>query len=332
MVIAAPDTNLIVTPDKQLIGWGSNITKLVGNGSIPYYPYIARKMLLKDVEVVKSNEWNCAMAVDKNGVLWGWGKNTVLTLFDENGPVSGVSRPSKPIQIMDNTLDVDIGDSHVIVLKKDGSVWTWGDARWGSLGVGPINHNEWFMPPQKILDNGKKVFAFHKLCFAIDANNDLYVWGNQTSQSTEKMQILCSPQKIASNIEDVSMQSWKQYLLLTTNGTVRLLDITEAEQTRQYSASMISDVIAENVVALYKSTLKKSNGTYWLFDSSKQNNGQIQQIDRIVYYDFEILENGHIVADGLWPFKSFRLLSTSYRNAVLISLLVILITKHFTRK
>jgi len=32
--------------------------------------------------------------------------------------------------------DLSVGRSHVLALKSDGSIWTWGENRYGKLGIG----------------------------------------------------------------------------------------------------------------------------------------------------------------------------------------------------
>lgn len=46
--------------------------RLVAYGYLYFYPYFVRKTILRNVVDVDIG-YRSAMAVDKNGILWGWG-------------------------------------------------------------------------------------------------------------------------------------------------------------------------------------------------------------------------------------------------------------------
>lgn len=76
-----------------------------------------------------------ALAIKNDGTLWGWGDNSKGGL----GIGADLSQKNNPVQIgTDNTwstIDVSyLGSSYAI--KKDGSLWSWGDNRKGQLGYG----------------------------------------------------------------------------------------------------------------------------------------------------------------------------------------------------
>lgn len=39
---------------------------------------------------------------------------------------------------VEDVVDVDVGDGHVVVLTARGEVWVSGEDSWGQLGLGPV--------------------------------------------------------------------------------------------------------------------------------------------------------------------------------------------------
>jgi hypothetical protein len=75
--------------------------------------------------------------------------------------------------------DVSIGESHVLVLTKQGNVFSWGDNYYGQLGLDK-NMLPWALEPEQIkISNVKSIYAYKNNSFAIDNNNKLWVWGKK---------------------------------------------------------------------------------------------------------------------------------------------------------
>lgn len=227
---------LTITSDKSLVGWGDNIGGLVGNGIFElYYPYFARKTILKNVKRVYTNDNQTAIAVDEAGGLWRWGKL----------PARPGSR-NRPEKLMDDVDDAGLGMSHLVILKRDGTVWTQGLNGCGQLGVGDNQGRN--LEPQKILDNIRSVYAFYDMSFAISNDDALYLWGYPLPLDVTTSPLF-SPTCIATGIKEVYRAGWNRYLLLTGEGDVLWLDITDAEKAGQYSSDMILEEVYETGVS-----------------------------------------------------------------------------------
>ena len=48
---------------------------------------------------------------------------------------------SEPTQVLglSDIIDIQAGESHILALKKDGTVWAWGDNEYGQIGNGKKN-------------------------------------------------------------------------------------------------------------------------------------------------------------------------------------------------
>lgn len=72
--------------------------------------------------------------------------------------------------------DLSVGRTHVLALKSDGSIWTWGENRYGQLGIG--NTADQNKPVQVGLDKDwKSIEAGSDNCFAIKNDGSLWAWG-----------------------------------------------------------------------------------------------------------------------------------------------------------
>jgi len=87
-----------------------------------------------DLEVGTANLY----VLKKDGSLWGWGDNMYGQLG--KGYVSNYNEPNDKIgyRIMDNVASIEtgVGGTSVFAIKKDGSLWAWGNGTDGVLGVG----------------------------------------------------------------------------------------------------------------------------------------------------------------------------------------------------
>lgn len=72
-----------------------------------------------------------AMAIDRNGTLWGWGANDEGQLGDG----TTVNRP-EPVRIMDNVAAVSAGQAHTLAITTAGDLYAWGANGAGELGTG----------------------------------------------------------------------------------------------------------------------------------------------------------------------------------------------------
>ncbi|PID01467.1 hypothetical protein CSV67_14050 [Sporosarcina sp. P2] len=76
---------------------------------------------------------------------------------------------------------VDVGKSHLVVLKEDGSVWSWGDHTYGQLGAGIISSSNAPLPIQ--LTGGDRLSKITAISaggyytVALDADGVVWSWG-----------------------------------------------------------------------------------------------------------------------------------------------------------
>lgn len=73
-----------------------------------------------------------SVAVRSDGTVWTWGDNTHGQLG--NGRRGGGHAAPRMVPGIDTVIAVAAGDRHTLALKKDGTVWSWGNNEQGQLG------------------------------------------------------------------------------------------------------------------------------------------------------------------------------------------------------
>lgn len=98
---------------------------------------------------------------------------------------------------------VAAGSSHGMVIKKDGTLWAFGNNKWGQLGDGTIAERH---IPVKVLSNVKSVACGRWHTMAILNDCSLYAWGNngggQLGDGTDTDRL--TPVKVFSNVKLVA--------------------------------------------------------------------------------------------------------------------------------
>lgn len=100
-------------------------------------------------------------AIDCDNNLWMWGESDSYILNESNTP------QATPVKKMTNVSDVCIGENHVVVLRTDGAVWTWGENNYGQLGNGTTESRA----------NPVKIASY---CRSISAGNEFTVMITKT--------------------------------------------------------------------------------------------------------------------------------------------------------
>ncbi|MCM8767581.1 MAG: hypothetical protein NC921_02210 [Candidatus Omnitrophica bacterium] len=180
--IGAGDIHSIaLNKDGFVLTWGGNISGQLGdltynNSNFPVFvKYKNGKIFNKVIKVVGG--WDFSVALREDGTIWTWGDNK----YGQLGDGSTINR-NYPVQVktglkyLKEIIDIKAGAFHILALKKDGTVWAWGNNEFGQLGDGTYQ-NRYYPVKVKKLKNIVKIScgAFHSL--AIDKNGNLYSWG-----------------------------------------------------------------------------------------------------------------------------------------------------------
>ena len=173
---------------------------------------------------------NAGIKVD--GTLWIWGQND-FGQYGNNETLGEGSYRSSPVQTISggtNWKDVIVGYNHVVALKNDGSLWTWGRNNYGQLGDGTIINRSSPIQTVNFGNNWKKIAAwdigYSIGTAALKSDGSLWVWGlndrgqlgdGTTISKSTPVQVFARGNNSTSNISWTSVST-------TANSVVGLKD------------------------------------------------------------------------------------------------------------
>lgn len=160
--------------DDTLWSWGNDDLGQLGQMSI--FSYIPTMITETDWYMVTTG-FQSSLGLKNNGTMWGWGSGANGCLADGN-PTAGTDFPEQ-YQNNLNFKKITMGQSTVIGLKYDGTLWGWGANQAGGVGIGVVG------PPGYILDitqigadtSWQKVNMGRYDCKAIKTDGSLWTWG-----------------------------------------------------------------------------------------------------------------------------------------------------------
>lgn len=106
--------------------------------------------------------------------------------------------------IMDEVVDISAGVGFYAVVKKDGSLWTWGRNDCGQLGDGTHTNQS---NPVKILEDVIQVSLGARHGAAVDRKHNLWTWGENSFGQLGRgnCKDAAEPIKVADNVKKVSL-------------------------------------------------------------------------------------------------------------------------------
>ncbi len=130
-IAAGQNHSYALKNDGTVWAWGDNSFGQLGTGTSTYTPLQVNG--LSNVIAI-ANGFNHSIALKSDSTVWTWGANYSGQLG--NGTSNGSVTP-----IMVNGLNnvTEIGNTmgnFCLAITNDGSVWSWGDNTWGSVGNG----------------------------------------------------------------------------------------------------------------------------------------------------------------------------------------------------
>jgi len=187
VVVAGHGATFAIRNDNSLWGWGDiRFDARTGAGNVPRYLYTPVK-IMDDVARVYPGRSN-TFAVKKDGSLWGWGSNYfgMMGNGERSNRMTGDARNVfSPVKILDEVAFVSAdSQKFMMVIRNDGSLWSWGHNWSGELGRGTkgmvLESVHAYFSPYKIMEDIVYVTSgggFRDYTVAIKNDGTLWTWG-----------------------------------------------------------------------------------------------------------------------------------------------------------
>lgn len=125
------------------LGWGDD--GQIGNGT--YSSFMQSIIQTTPVKIMKdvvsiSTGYAHSMAIKKDNTLWTWGYNYNRQLGRSEDELAlytnivGDSIIITPVKVLEDVISVSAGEYYSMALKSNGTLWTWGDNKYGQCGNG----------------------------------------------------------------------------------------------------------------------------------------------------------------------------------------------------
>ncbi|NQX71915.1 RCC1 repeat-containing protein, partial [Paenibacillus alba] len=135
-IYAKGSTNFAIKADGTVWAWGSNNVGQLGNGSTVNVPTPVQIGINNVASIAPGGSHT--LAVKNDGTVWAWGSNNVGQIG--NGSIINVSTPVQVSGLSGITSAAAAMDGHSVVLKNDGTMWSWGLNTYGQLGDGTVTN------------------------------------------------------------------------------------------------------------------------------------------------------------------------------------------------
>ncbi|ENN82271.1 secretion-regulating guanine nucleotide exchange factor [Dendroctonus ponderosae] len=208
---------------KQFV-WGNNqytqlgLSKSITCTGIPSRLQVSQK-LATGFKKVSCGLRHSAMITKERGLLVaGTGAKGQLGLgdnFDDNNYLSITRLPE-----LEDVISVASGQNHTLALRENGTVLSWGENKFGQLGIAP-NVASSFIPLEVFcLEGLENVYAGWTHSAAITRNGEVYTWGRDTyGQLGSPRDVPSKPEKIRTldKVRQLSLGSEHNLAVTTDN-------------------------------------------------------------------------------------------------------------------
>ena len=217
-----------------------------------------------DNVVAFAGGWNQSLALRSDGAVWTWGSNE----YGQLGTGTNAVRSNAPVKVgtLTNVVAIAGGGYHNLALKKDGTVWAWGNNQYGQLGDGSNNHSNVPLRVPNLTGIVALGATTGRSC-AVKKDGTVWWWGDgQFIPGPEQVTNLTGVAKVVDGVA------------LKTNGTVWTWD-------RDSTPTQVSGLT--NVAAIgasdYHGVALKKDGTVWAWGRNQEG-----QLGNGTYTDSEV--------------------------------------------
>lgn len=184
-IAAGESHSLALKDDGTVWAWGWGETNLATDSDISQSSIPVKVSDLEDVVAISvgsdyfpsgfSEGWSYSVALKSDGTVWAWGDNSSCQL----GLCHSITASDTPLKIngLTDIAQISAGENHVLALSNDGSVWAWGDNRYGELGDS-VKYESYIPVKVSGLTNIVAVATGKHSSLALKEDGTVWVWGD----------------------------------------------------------------------------------------------------------------------------------------------------------
>lgn len=194
---AGRNFTLALRKDGTVWAWGTNTYGVLGQGNWTSVNYaiqvkdITGTGILQNIADISAQGYaSVAITHDKNAYSWGYNYEGELGLgYRTNSSTSPAGRSTNlPRNVLISDVEkVVSGSHHTIVLKTDGTAWTWGYNGYGQISDGTTTYKatpqQMKFSADKLIDNVEDVSAVHMSSYIKLKNGEVYAVGHNASNA-----------------------------------------------------------------------------------------------------------------------------------------------------
>jgi alpha-tubulin suppressor-like RCC1 family protein len=159
----------------SLWSWGNNVFGQLGLGDTRHRRLPTRVGRSTGWATIAAGE-HC-LAVKRDGSLWSWGSNDTGQLGLDSGNNGLRTRPRRVAGA--DWKAVGVGVEFSVALKRNGSLWTWGNNNLGALGQGNSKEELRYWRPTRVgkSSDWKAIAVGYDWVLALKRDGSLWAWG-----------------------------------------------------------------------------------------------------------------------------------------------------------
>jgi alpha-tubulin suppressor-like RCC1 family protein len=178
--------------------WGTSADGRLGRPTptTDIYPTPGQVPTLSNVIAISAG-YHHALALKNDGSLWAWGLNLNGQIGD--GTVGMSNLKQTPVKVLDDVAAMTAGEASSLAIKHDGSLWAWGDNRYGQLGDGTFSSS---YAPKRIMFGVRSVSLRTFTTLIVKADNSLWAcgWNGYGQIGDNSKTDVSTPTKVLENI------------------------------------------------------------------------------------------------------------------------------------
>jgi alpha-tubulin suppressor-like RCC1 family protein len=176
-IAAGSDNTYALKTDGTVWAWGGNLQGQIGDGTTSPRWSPVQVSGLANVIAIAAGATH-AVALESDGTVWTWGDNAYGQIGD--GTTTDRHSPVQVTSLGTNVIAIGADANNSRAVQADGTVWSWGDNQYGSIGDGTTTGPRKTPVQTSTLINMAAADGGSYHGFAWDVSGTLSAWGDNT--------------------------------------------------------------------------------------------------------------------------------------------------------